>query len=92
MVVFLYDLEKRENDPVHLRLFIFERISPNLISGKNLLNTETLNYGIDGIFRTHPGTRKMIGTDLLCSVTLFRLDCDALVPSLSETLLLGYKH
>ena len=34
----------------------------------------------------------MIGTDLLCSVTLFRLDCDALVPSLSEALLLGYKH
>ena len=43
IVVFLYDLEKRENDPVHLRLFIFESLSPNLISGKNLLNTETLN-------------------------------------------------
>ena len=34
----------------------------------------------------------MISTDLMCSVTSFRLDCEALVPSLSEALLQGYKH
>ena len=33
MVVFLYDVEKKGNDPVYSRLLVFESISLNLISG-----------------------------------------------------------